>query len=112
MAKLAFWITAGPALQDKAMANIVLATRLKVNRQQDVQVYFFGPGVELAGKAAGPLLEAIKGLAGNEVPVAACPFNVEQYGVGASVSESSIALEPAGEALIRLTDQGYQIVGV
>lgn len=45
MAKVAFWITAGPALADKALSNLVLAGRLKANRGQDVQVYFLGPGL-------------------------------------------------------------------
>jgi len=112
MAKVAFWITAGPGLADKALSNLVLAGRLKANRGQDVQVYFFGPGVELAGKAEGPLLEALKTLGQEQVPMAACPFNADQYGVTATMTEHGIHLEPAGEALIRLVEAGYQIVGV
>ncbi|MDA8195392.1 MAG: DsrE family protein [Thermaerobacter sp.] len=112
MGKIAFWITAGPSLQDKAMANLVLAGRLKTNRQQDVQVYFFGPGVQLAGQAEGALLGAISALAEGQVPMAACPANAEQYGLVSSVTEKGVAMEPAGEAMIRLVEQGYQIVGV
>jgi hypothetical protein len=112
MAKIAFWITAGPSLQDKALANAVLAGRLKTMRNQDIQVYFFGPGVELAGKTDGPMAEAIKTLAQGEVPMGACPFNAEQYGVTTTVTDKGIKMEPAGEALIRLVEEGYQIVGV
>jgi hypothetical protein len=112
MAKIAFWITAGPSLMDKALANIVLAGRLKANRNQDIEVYFFGPGVELAGKAEGFFAESLKTLREGSVPMAACPFNADQYGVTASVTDKGITMEPAGEALVRLAEQGYQIVGV
>lgn len=43
MAKLAFWITAGPELEEKALSGIILASRLKQNRGQDVEVYFLVP---------------------------------------------------------------------
>ncbi len=112
MAKIAFWITAGPSLSDKALANIVLAGRLKANRNQDIEVYFFGPGVELAGKAEGMLAESLKKLNEGNVPMAACPFNADQYGVTESITASGVKMEPAGEALVRLVEQGYQIVGV
>ncbi|MHB1612293.1 MAG: DsrE family protein [Sulfobacillus sp.] len=112
MAKIAFWITAGPTLQDKALANTVLAGRLKIHRNQDVQVYFFGPGVQLAGQTEGPMAEALKTLSDSSVPMGACPFNAEQYGVTATVTDKGIVMEPAGEALVRLIDEGYQIVGV
>lgn len=112
MAKIAFWITAGPELQDKALANIVLASRLKKNRSQDVQVYFFGPGVKLAGHADGKLLDALGALGESIVPMGACGANAEQYGVTQSLTEKGIVIEPAGEALIRLIDQGYEVVGV
>ncbi|OLZ11646.1 DsrE family protein [Sulfobacillus thermosulfidooxidans] len=112
MAKIAFWITAGPDLRDKALANIVLAGRLKANRGQDIQVYFFGPGVQLAGQADEQIEQALKALTDGSVPMAACPFNADQYGVTERVGAKGITMEPAGEALIRLVEQGYQIVGV
>ncbi|AEW04522.1 hypothetical protein Sulac_1022 [Sulfobacillus acidophilus DSM 10332] len=112
MAKIAFWITAGPELESKALANIVLAARLKQNRQQDIQVYFFGPGVQLAGNAEGPLKEAIQALNAASVPMAACPFNADQYGVSAPITAHGVEMEPAGEALVRLVNEGYQIIGV
>lgn len=112
MAKIAFWITAGPNLADKALANLRLASRLRDNRKQDVQVYFFGPGVELAGRAEGAVKEALMGLTQSSVPIAACPFNAEQYGVTTQVTDQGIVMEPAGEALIRLVENGYQVVGV
>lgn len=111
MAKLAFWITAGPDLSDKALAGIILATRLKQHRGQDVEVYFFGPGVQLAGKAEGRVHEALQGLMGAGVPAGVCPANADQYGVTDALNASGFAMEPAGEALIRLVENGYQVVG-
>ena len=112
MAKIAFWITAGPELRDKALANIVLAGRIKTNRQQDVEVYFFGPGVKLVGNADEALTQSLQALNDGNVPMAACPFNAEQYGVTESVGRHGVSMEPAGEALVRLVEQGYQSIGV
>lgn len=112
VAKIAFWITAGPGLEEKVLANLVLAGRLKANRNQDIEVYFFGPGVKLAGQAEGFMAETLQSLSSGEVPMGACPYNAEQYGVSASVTGQGIKMEPAGEALVRLTEEGYQIVGV
>ncbi len=112
MAKLAFWITAGPTMVDKVLANLVLATRLKANREQDVEVYFFGPGVDLAGHAQGQFAEALQALMNTAVPVGVCPANATQYEVTAVLTEQGVKMEPAGEALVRLVEAGYQIVGV
>ncbi len=112
MAKLAFWITAGPSLADKALANLVLASRLQENRGQDVEVYFFGPGVELAGHAEGPVAEVLATLKNHSVPVGACPANANQYEVATVLTEQGVKMEPAGEALVRLVEKGYQIIGV
>ncbi len=112
MAKIAFWITAGPELADKALANLVLAGRLKKNRGQTVEVYFFGPGVKLAAHPSDAIRQAMAALAQAEVPVAACPANVEQYGLSAQITEQGIKMEPAGEALVRLVTDGYQVVRV
>lgn len=111
MAKLAFWITAGPELEDKALAGVVLAGRLKQNRGQDVEVYFFGPGVKLAGQASGRMKEALDALAEAKVPAGVCPFNAEQYGVTDELASNGYRMEPAGEALVRLVEEGYAVVG-
>ena len=111
MAKIAFWITAGPDLRDKALANLILAGRLKTHRNQDVEVYFFGPGVRLASVGDAAIDEALATLTGAQVPLAACPANADQYGVTEQVSARGITMELAGEALVRLVEQGYQIVG-
>ncbi|MCL6562758.1 MAG: DsrE family protein [Firmicutes bacterium] len=112
MAKIAFWITAGPELADKALANLVMAERLKKNRGQEVEVYFFGPGVKLAGEAQGKVREAIDALKAAEVPLRACPAIADQYGVTARMSEDGIVMEPAGQVLVRLVEEGYEVVGV
>ncbi|MCY0880449.1 MAG: DsrE family protein [Firmicutes bacterium] len=113
MAKIAFWITAGPDLKEKALAGVVLAGRLKKNRRQDVEVYFFGPGVALAGQAAQDpqLKEIFTQLFDSQAPVGVCPFNAEQYGVKDLLASNGYRMEPAGEALVRLVEQGYQVIG-
>lgn len=111
MAKLAFWITAGPELEAKVLSGIVLASRLKKNRGQDVEVYFFGPGVELVGKPSPKVAEALAMLRDAEVHGGYCPFNAEQFGVEEAVSGAGLHGEAAGEALIRLVEDGYQVVG-
>ena len=111
MAKVAFWVTAGPGLEGKALAALRLAARLKSQRAQDVEIYFFGPGVKLVGEATGEVREAIDACFGAEVPSGACPFNAEQFGVKEELAARGFRMEPAGEALIRLVEAGYQVVG-
>ncbi|MCY0874997.1 MAG: DsrE family protein [Firmicutes bacterium] len=111
MAKMAFWITAGPELEEKALAGMVLASRLKKNRGQDVEVYFFGPGVKLVGSSSERVKEALSMLKDAQVVGSYCPFNAQQYSVEDAVSGAGLQPEPAGEALVRLVEQGYQVVG-
>lgn len=111
MTKVAFWITAGPELEAKALSGIVLASRLKKNRGQDVEVYFFGPGVELVGKPSEKVKEALAMLRDAEVHGGYCPFNAQQFDVESAVSGEGLHGEPAGEALVRLIEEGYQVVG-
>ena len=112
MAKVAFWVTAGGGLEGKALSAIRLATRLKSQRQQDVEVYFFGPGVELMGRATGDLRDGVDALFAASVPAGVCPFNAQQFGVEDALRTRGFRMEPAGEALVRLVDEGYQVVGV
>ena len=111
MAKLAFWITAGPELEAKAISGIVLGSRLKKTRGQDVEVYFFGPGVKLVGEPSEAVREALAMLRDADVHGGYCPFNAQQYGVETAVAGAGLHGEPAGEALVRLVEEGYQVVG-
>ncbi|MCI0182998.1 MAG: DsrE family protein [Acidibacillus sp.] len=111
MAKLAFWITAGPELEEKALSGIILASRLKQNRGQDVEVYFFGPGVKLVGSESERVKGALAMLQEAKVHGGFCPFNAQQYEVETAVSAAGLHGEQAGEALIRLAESGYQIIG-
>lgn len=113
MAKIAFWITAGPDQVDKAMSGLRLAQRLRANRGQDVRVYLFGPGVALGESAIPAVIEVLSDLRESEVPVQACPANVTQMGLDEKVlTGRGIALEPAGNIMIELVESGYQVVGV
>lgn len=111
MAKVAFWITAGPELEAKAISGIILASRLKKNRGQDVEVYFFGPGVQLVGKPSEKVKEALAMLRDAEVHGGYCPFNAQQFDVETAVTAEGLHGEAAGEALVRLIEDGYQVVG-
>lgn len=114
MAKIAFWITAGPDQMGKALTGLRLAERLKTVRgEKDVQVYLFGPGVRLTTDGNADVQAALKALRGAEVAVQACPANVQQMGLDeAAVLATGVGLRPAGEVLIELVDQGYQVIGV
>jgi len=114
MAKIAFWITAGPELADKALTGLRLAERLRTTRhEKDIEVYLFGPGVKLTTDENPEIQSALKALKEAGVRVQACPANVKQLGLDeAVVSASGAQLRPAGEVLIELADAGYQIIGV
>jgi hypothetical protein len=113
MAKIAFWITAGPDQAPKALSGLRLAERLKTRRGEDVKVYLFGPGVAL-GEGKIPEIKAVlDDLRAGEVELQACPANVEQMGLDAAVLEANgVGMRPAGEVLVELVDAGYQIVGI
>ncbi|MCY0885123.1 MAG: DsrE family protein [Firmicutes bacterium] len=111
MAKLAFWITAGPELEEKALAGLILAARLKANRNQDVQVYLFGPGVRLAANPSPRIKEALDGLNQASVPVSYCPANAKQYQLEEAMAATGYRSVPAGEAIVELAESGYEIVG-
>jgi hypothetical protein len=114
MAKIAFWITAGPDQSAKALSGLRLAERLRsVRKQQDVQVYLFGPGVKLTTDGDPQIQAVLQDLRQASVTVEACPANVKQLGLDeAAVLATGVGLRPAGEVLVELVDNGYQIVGV
>ncbi|MCL5063667.1 MAG: DsrE family protein [Firmicutes bacterium] len=114
MAKIAFWITAGPDQAPKAMAGLRLAQRLRTVRdQKEVEVYLFGPGVRLTTDPNPGIQEVLQDLKLADVRVGACPANVKQMGLDEEqVMASGAVLRPAGEVLVELVDAGYQIIGV
>ncbi len=114
MAKIAFWITAGPDQAQKALSALILAQRLRtVRHQQDVEVYLFGPGVALITAKIPAIQQALAALKEAAVSARACPANVQQMGLDEqAVSATGVVLEPAGLVLVDLVEQGYQIIGV
>ncbi len=111
MAKIAFWITAGPDQSDKALAGIRLAQRMKDHRGQDMEVYFFGPGVKLLGDPPPAVKSALDDLFASGSPIGICPANAEQFGIKDDLAVQGYRMEPAGEALMRLVESGYHVVG-
>lgn len=114
MAKIAFWITAGPDQRGKALSGLRLAQRLRaVRHEEHVQVYLFGPGVRLTVDDDPDIKQVLTDLKEASVTVQACPANVKQMGLDeAVVLASGARLRPAGEVLVELADDGYQIIGV
>jgi hypothetical protein len=113
LARIAFWIMSGPDQSAKALAALRLADRLKTVRGQDVQVYLYGPGVRLAVEGEEAVRQAFHELGGHDVPVQACPVNVQQLGLAEeAVRGAGVGLRPAGEVLVELIEQGYQVIGV
>jgi hypothetical protein len=113
MAKIAFWITAGPELEDKALSGLRLASRLKAVRQQDVQVFFYGPGVRLAVSNTPRMVEALSELREAQVSFGACPVNAERMGVDPElVSATGSDLRSAVDVMVDLVEQGYQVIGI
>ncbi len=113
MAKIAFWITAGPELEAKALSGLRLAGRLKSVRQQEVQVFFYGPGVRLAVSNTPLVVEALNELKAANVAFAACPVNAERMGVDVDVvSATGSDLRPAVDVIVDLVEQGYRVIGI
>ncbi len=111
MTKIASWITAGPGQEGKALAGVRIAARLRQSGRAETKVIFFGPGVQLLDQATGELREALEALKGAGSPLIACQFNAKQLGAEDRLTAYGVSLEPAGDVLIQLTEEGYQVVG-
>jgi hypothetical protein len=111
MAKIASWITAGPGQEGKALAGVRIAARLRQSGRAETKVIFFGPGVQLLDEATGELHEAIESLKGAGVPILACQFNAQQLGATDRLKAYGVDLQGAGDVLVELTEEGYQVVG-
>ena len=111
MTKIASWITAGPGQEGKALAGVRIAARLKQAGKAETKVVFFGPGVQLLDQATGDLHEALEALKGQGVPIVACQFNAQQLGATDRLKEYGVDLLAAGDVLVQLTEEGYQVVG-
>ncbi|MCY0878889.1 MAG: DsrE family protein [Firmicutes bacterium] len=114
MAKIAFWITAGPELEAKAVAGLRLAERLKTGRHADVEVFLYGPGLHLTTSPSPAIQEALGALKQAAVAMGACPVNVKTMGLEDDVvAAAGVQLRRrAVDALLELVEQGYQIIGI
>lgn len=105
-AKLAFMILSDdPA---RAIPGLVMATRLKQNRNHDVRVLFFGPGVKLA--SSGAIDAQIDGLREADIFPKACSANVASYGIEAEMSTRPIELLAAGAEVAEFHQLGYTVL--
>lgn len=105
-AKLAFLILSDdPA---RAVPGLVMAQRMRQNRNADVQVLFFGPGVKLA--SSGAVDDQLDGLQVAGISSKACSANVAQYGVAEQIAPRPIELLPAGAEIERFARENYTIL--
>jgi hypothetical protein len=113
MAKLLFWVTSGADQEEKVVANLRLALRLKTVRQQEVRVFFYGPGLRLAESGDETVRAAIAELHHQAVRMQACPNNAKLLNVNElKISGQGIAFQSAGEVLSQLVEEGYQVITV
>lgn len=105
-ARVAFMIISeDPA---RAVPGLVMATRMKMNRDADVRVLFFGPGVRLA--ASGTIDEQLRDLRDAGIAPKACSANVESYGVAVEVAARPIELLSAGAEVEEFARMGYTVI--
>lgn len=113
MAKLLFWVTSGADQEEKVIANLRLALRLKTARGQTVRVFFYGPGLRLAESADDTIRAAIAELHQESVQLEACPNNARLLQVDElKITSQGIAFHSAGEVLVQLVEEGYQVITV
>lgn len=105
-ARVAFMIISDDP--ERALPGLVMATRMKVNRDADVRVLFFGPGVRLA--ASGTIDESLAELRDAGIAATACSTNVESYGVTAQIAQRPIDLSSAGAEVEQFALRGYSIL--
>lgn len=114
IARIAFWITAGPEMREKALAGLRLAARLAERKAHEVRVFLYGPGVHLADADDPELEEAFSGLGTALIPVGACPVNVARLGADqAAIANKGVQLdEHAVDAIVAVVEEGYQVIGI
>ncbi len=104
--KIAFMILSGDA--DRAGPGLTMAYRMKTNRNADIRVLFFGPGVKLA--AGGQVDHEIKQLEGAGVIPRACVHNAETFGVDGQIRELGIELTRASGDIASFHEEGFTVL--
>jgi hypothetical protein len=92
----------------RALPGLVMATRMKANRNADVRVLFFGPGVRLA--ASGAVDRELEGLRDAGIAPKACVTNVEQYGLTKEIGSRPVDLLAAGAEVEQYALGGYTVL--
>lgn len=104
--KLAFLILSDDP--SRATPGLIMAKRMRENRNADVQVLFFGPGVKLA--SSGAIDEQLGGLQAAGILAKACSANVAQYGVADQIAPRPVELLAAGAEVERFARESYTIL--
>ncbi len=105
-AKIAFLILSEDP--GRAIPGLVMASRLKENRGDDVRVMFFGPGVKLA--ASGKVDAQLEVLRNAGVLPKACRGNVEQFNLEAEIADKPVELLAAGAEIQEYHHLGYTVL--
>ena len=92
----------------RVMPGMVMARRLKENRNAEVRVLFFGPSVRLA--SSGALDDAVNGLVESGIKPASCTALVDQFGLQKEYAERPIELLAAGAEVESWALNGYTVL--
>ncbi|BBE42323.1 hypothetical protein [Conexivisphaera calida] len=109
--KVLFLIMAGRDLPGRLSAALAMAVNsLRASRYEDLKVIFFGPSEEYLGSLGGQDLENLRSLIDSGAVDSACVSVAEKLGVKEKLSALGLKLYPAGEALSKYVNSGYQVI--
>lgn len=105
-AKVAFLILSDDP--NRAIPGLTMAARMKENRDSDVSVLFFGPGVKLA--ADDRIHQQIEDLANLGIRTSACSNQVTAFGIETAMQARPIELLSAGAEVERFALEGFTVL--
>ncbi len=109
--KVLFLIMAGRDLPGRLSAALAMAANsLKAKRYEDLKVIFFGPSEEYLGELSGQDAENLRYLIDSGAVDSACVSVAEKMGVKEKLAALGLRLYPAGEALSKYVNAGYQVI--
>lgn len=109
--KVVFLIMAGRDLPGRLSAALAMAANsVKAKRYEDLKIIFFGPSEEYLGELRGQDAENLRMLVDSGAVDSACVSVAEKFGVKEKLTELGLKLYPAGEALSKYVNAGYQVI--
>ncbi len=93
---------------ERAIPGMVMAARMKSNRNADVRLLFFGPGTRLA--ASGKVDEQLDTLHSVGILSKVCTANVDQFGLAAEIAARPVELVAAGAEVEEFARKGYTVL--